>query len=299
MDSIQTLYFDQAAVRGETVLLEDALNAALASQALPEPVRRLAGEMTAAALLAAAAVNIDGSVILQVFGDGPVKILAVEVRADRSFRTTATLAPGAEIPESADMKALVNANGRGRCALILDLANRNPDEQPYQGVVPLEGDNFAQALENYFAASEQVETVIRLACDGRKAGGVMVQKLPSEGGVLPENFDAEGWSRIRMFTETVKPEELLGLAPEELNRRLFWEESPRVTGETDVEFRCSCGEHALQRVIASLSDEDLSHILEEGDFEMTCRFCGRTYTCTKEDVLAMRQAMKAGEKRPS
>ena len=58
-------------------------------------------------------------------------------------------------------------------------------------MVPLAGATLAEALEAYFAQSEQVETVLRLAADDVAAGGVMLQKMPATGGQLPEDYDPE------------------------------------------------------------------------------------------------------------
>ena len=140
MDALQKLLFVRANARGETVTLRDELSRALAHRPLPLAVRRLAGEVTVAALLTAAALETDGSVLLQIAGDGPVKLVVVEVRRDLSFRVCVEMKPDAgEVDPNAGMIELVNASGNGRCALILDPESRPADRQPYQGIVPLEG----------------------------------------------------------------------------------------------------------------------------------------------------------------
>ena len=155
MDALQKLLFQRAAVRGETVVLHDEFSRSVEHQHLPLAVRRLAGEVTASALLAAAALEFDGTVLLQIAGDGPIKLLVAEVRPGLLFRVSVTMREDAgEISADAGMTELVNAGGRGRCALILDQTGRDPDTQPYQGVVSLAGETFAEAMTNYFATSE-------------------------------------------------------------------------------------------------------------------------------------------------
>ena len=179
MDALQKLLFQRAAVRGETVVLHDEFSRSVEHQHLPLAVRRLAGEVTASALLAAAALEFDGTVLLQIAGDGPIKLLVAEVRPGLLFRVSVTMREDAgEISADAGMTELVNAGGRGRCALILDQTGRDPDTQPYQGVVSLAGETFAEAMTNYFATSEQVETKIKLASDESGVGGLMLQKMP-------------------------------------------------------------------------------------------------------------------------
>ena len=242
--------------------------------------------MAASALLCAAALEFDGSVVLQAQGDekAPVRLIVVDVSKDLSFRINVTMRDWEEgISEKAGLRELLNPAGGARCALILDASNRPNGEAPYQGIVVLEGDSFAEAMEQYFARSEQVETTLRLASDGKRAGGVMVQKLPSTGGVLPEDFDADGWERIRLFAKSAKDEELLTLEPEEMTRRLFWEESPRVTLEKPVVFRCTCSPERIENILLQF---DRMELLEKGskDLTVTCRFCGKQYVFTQADI---------------
>lgn len=290
MDALQKLLFQRAAVRGETVTLHEEFCRAVEHQHLPVAVRRLAGEVTASALLAAAALEFDGSVLLQIAGDGPVKLLVAEVRPGLIFRVSVTMRDDAgEVDPNADMTSLVNRNGTGRCALILDQTGRDPNVQPYQGVVPLAGQTFSEVMTNYFASSEQVETQIMLASDESGVGGLMLQKMPLLGGKsLPEDFDEEGWHRLQVFAKTVKSEELLTLDPEEINRRLFWEESPNVTYEAKPRFECRCSDAGVKSMIRSLGREEADAIIEErGEIEVTCHFCGHTRRFDKTDVAAL------------
>lgn len=289
MDALQKLLFVRANARGETVTLRDELSRALAHRPLPLAVRRLAGEVTVAALLTAAALETDGSVLLQIAGDGPVKLVVVEVRRDLSFRVCVEMKPDAgEVDPNAGMTELVNASGNGRCALILDPESRPADRQPYQGIVPLEGKTFAEALEAYFRTSEQVETRILLAADDASAGGVMLQKMPVTGGTLPENYDPEAWDRLSMFASTVKSEELLTLDPTTINTRLFWEEEPRVTREVTPVFRCACSDERVENTIRGLGEADaLQLVKEKGAIEVTCNFCGEVRRYDEVDVRAL------------
>lgn len=290
MDDFQKLLFERAAVRGETVTLHEELCRALEHQHLPVAVRRLAGEVTVSALLAAGALQFDGSVLLQIAGDGPVKLIVAEVRKDLVFRVSVTMRDDAgEIDPNASLADLVNRTGRGRCALILDPTDRAADQQPYQGVVPLTGSSFAEVMTNYFIASEQVETKIVLASDEQNAGGLMIQKMPILGGkTLPENFDEDGWQRLQLFAGSVRSEELLTLASEDINRRLFWEESPVVTYETKPVFRCRCSNEAVENMIRSLGEtEALEIVKERGKIEITCHFCGEVRSYDEAAVQAL------------
>lgn len=287
-DALLKVYFESALARGETVTIDESFREALAERKWPTPVRCLVGEIACAAMLVRAATAYRGDTTIQVEGDGPVKLVVVQVDNDLRYRLSVLLDEEADYTDTS-MTALVNRNGQGRCALILDDKDR-PKEQvmPYQGVVPLTGATFAESMTDYFLASEQVETKVMLASDGERAGGLMIQKLPTYGGnKLPENYDEEAWSRLVTFAGTLKDEELLGLDPETINRRLFWEESPRVVGEGKPSFFCGCSREAVENVIAKLGRKEALDMLDEkGEFVAVCRFCNKHHVFTREQILA-------------
>src|SRR5690242_3136157 len=141
MSELHKFLFDGMPVRGMIVRLTDAWQEILARRAsntttgaYPAPVAELLGEMTAAAALMQANIKFKGSLILQVFGDGPVKVTVAEAKPDLSLRATATVT--GEVPADARLPQMVNLHGRGRCAITLEPADRVPGQQTYQGVVP-------------------------------------------------------------------------------------------------------------------------------------------------------------------
>jgi hsp33 protein len=120
-----------------------------------------------------------------------------------------------------------------------------------------------------------VDTKLVLAADDKTAGGVFLQKMPAEGGKLPADYDPEGWQRLTMFAGTVKSAELLTLSPEDINRRLFWEESPLVTHEAAPHFACTCSKARFDDLVRSLGREEVEAIIrEKGALDVACRFCG-------------------------
>jgi molecular chaperone Hsp33 len=181
-DTLRRFLLRGASVRGEVVSLDAAWRAVAERHAFPRSVRDRLGELCAAGLLLSASLKFDGSLILQIHGDGPVSLLVVECEADGSFRATAKLREGAPCPQEADLATLVNANGRGRFVVTLDPRTASPNRQPYQGIVPFEGRTVAEVLERYMARSEQVPTRLWLAADDTRAAGLLLQRLPDEGG---------------------------------------------------------------------------------------------------------------------
>ncbi len=304
MSILQKFLFDGLPVRGQVVKLTTPWQEILARRAhnattgpYPEPVAQLLGEMTAAALLMQANIKFNGAVILQIFGDGPVSLAVVEVQPDFSVRSTAKV--NGEIAATALLSDLVNVNNQGRCAITLDPLDRLPGQQPYQGVVPLFDDagqplqSLAAVLSHYMLQSEQLDTTIVLASNAQQAAGIMVQRLPVQGennlqgsryGQANEDQIGhnEDYNRIAHFTASVKPEELLNLAPEQLLHRLFWDEPlqryPALTGDQGPSFRCRCSRERVSTRLQSLGRQEVEEtIAQTGQVEVGCDFCGQNY----------------------
>lgn len=288
-DTLHKFTFHNAPVRGEVVRLDGAWQAMTAHHGYPAPVTRLLGEMTAAAALLASNIKFAGTLILQIHGDGPVSLLVVECQADLRLRATAKLREGASIDADAGMRELVNVSGSGRCAITLDPAGRLPGQQPYQGIVGLQGDSIAQALETYMRQSEQLESRLWLAADGRCCAGVLLQKLPDSGGrATPGTQDEDAWERTTTLAATLKPAELLTLAAETVTRRLFWQEHLDHYQPLKPRFECRCSRERIGRMLLSLGHEEVESIVaEQGRVEVTCDFCNKKQTFDAVDVAQL------------
>ena len=299
--------FEGLPVRGMLVRLTDSWREVLARRSapgreFPAPVRSLLGEMAAAATLMQANIKFNGSLILQVFGDGPVKLAVAEAQPDLAFRVTATVT-GA-VDAAARLPAMLNVGGKGRCVITLDPKDRMPGQQPYQGIVPLYGDRreplqeLAQVLEHYMLQSEQLDTRLLLAADDRVAAGLLIQRLPTTGaGNLAGQAEraedqigrSEDFTRIALLAGTLTREELLGLDADTLLRRLFWEEQLRrfepLTGDAGPRFACSCSRQRVGGMLKGLGREEVDGIVaERGDVEIGCEFCGLQYHFDAVDV---------------
>lgn len=264
-DTLQRFLFEHAPIRGEFVQLAATWQAVTGRHDYPPPLRRALGELMAAGALLAATLKFDGRLLLQMHGDGPVKLVVVECGAGHAMRATAKWE--GEVPDG-PLRALLG-NGRFAISLLPDSG-----QQGYQGVVDLDADSIAAAFEHYMATSEQIETRLWLACDDSRAAGLLIQKLPEQ-----KTADADAWPRIGHLAATVQPQELLTLAPQTLLRRLFHEEDLRVFEPKPVYFRCSCSPERVAGMLRMLGrDEVHSVIAERGEVEVRCEFCNRRYT---------------------
>jgi molecular chaperone Hsp33 len=306
MSELHKFLFEGLPVRGMLVRLTDGWQEVLrrrqtVGEHAPE-VRVLLGEMAAAGVLMQGNIKFNGALVLQVFGDGPVKVAVAEVQADLGFRVTAKVV--GEVPPGAQLEALLNVHGQGRCAITLDPKDRFPGQQPYQGVVPLHGDQreplqqVQQVLEHYMLQSEQLDTRLILAANDEVAAGLLIQRLPVEGSGNLEgqtgrrNEDdigiSEGFNRIALLAATLTREELLTLRPEQILHRLFWEETLRVFEPETPRFACTCSRERVRNMLRGLGREESEGLIaERGVVEVGCEFCGLQYRFDAVDVGEM------------
>jgi molecular chaperone Hsp33 len=286
-DSLSRFLLRGAPVRGEIVSLDAAWRTVVERHDLPACVRDCLGELSAAALLLAASLKFDGMLVLQIHGDGPVALLVVECDAAGSFRATVKIREGAVVPEGARLTDLVNAQGRGRFVVTLDPRTRSPSRQPYQGIVPFEGDSVAQVLEHYMGRSEQVPTRLWLAADASRATGLLLQRLPEEGGRAAP-VDADGWNRLCRLADTLQSPELLALPASQVLHRLFWQEPLHGFDQRACRFACGCSRDKVASMLRMLGEaEVVSIITERGAVEVRCEFCNQAYGFDAVDCAAL------------
>ncbi|MDI9331948.1 MAG: Hsp33 family molecular chaperone HslO [Alphaproteobacteria bacterium] len=303
MSELRKFLFQGLPVRGMLVRLTDGWQEVLRRRTAsgtedeyPEAVLHLLGEMTAAALLMQSNIKFNGALVLQVFGDGPVKLAVVEVQPDLSFRATAKVV--GEVPPEATLSQMVNVRNQGRCVVTLDPRDRLPGQQPYQGIISLWDDtgrpidHFADVLQHYMLQSEQLDTTLVLAANDQLAAGLLIQRLPVQGeGNLSAKATAadedqigrnEDYARIAILASSLKQSELLELDGPTVLRRLFWEENrvefEPLVGDEAPRFACNCSTERVRRMIHSLGiDEARDIVREQGQIEVSCDFCGLAY----------------------
>lgn len=296
-DQLQKFMFNAAPVRGEIVSLQNTWQEVLARRSYPAPVRNVLGEMMAACALLSANLKFDGTLIMQIYGDGPVQMLVVQCNSDLSLRATAKLAEGAadRITDDMTLPVLLNQHGRGRCVITLDPADKKPGQQPYQGIVPLSGEHgplasMAEVLEHYMHHSEQLDTRLWLAANTDRAVGMLLQKLPGDGGIVPHpgEHDADTWQRVCHLGGTLSTEELLKEEPQTVFRRLFWQENVQHFEPAATRFQCSCSREKVGAMLKMLGREEVDSVIEErGDVEVHCEFCNQRYEFDPVDVAQL------------
>jgi len=290
-DIILPFQIADTAVRGRVVRLAGTVDKILSAHKFQDPLSELLGEAVALVAMMGASLKFDGKLIFQAQGDGPVSIIVADYAAGGALRGTAK---AADDTLSRGARALL---GNGSIALTID---QGPDMDRYQGVTPIEGDSLAQAAEAYFAQSEQIPTIVKLAVgrlsvpgeeDRWRAGGLMAQFVPHEGGsrergeaLQLSGDDRESWERARAFIETTQDDELIdpAISAKTLLYRLFHEDGVRVFDPSPLRAECSCHEGKIAAVLARYDAEDLQDMVEGGVISVTCEFCRKAYRFTPE-----------------
>jgi molecular chaperone Hsp33 len=263
--------------------------------------------MSAAAVLLQSNIKFEGALILQIWGDGPLKMAVVEVQPDLRVRATAKVV--GDISEDSSLEQMINVTHKGRCSITYDPQNRRRGQQPYQGVIPLEDDEgrsyerLSQILEQYMRRSEQLDTTLVLGSDEQSCAGLLIQRMPIKGqdnlGAALQEVEQDGldqnedYRRISLLSASLTKDELLGLGEQDILHRLFWEErlvqtsSEQASAHTPY-FGCTCSRARVGSMIQGLGLEEAQSILEEkSNIDVSCDFCGANYVFDAVDTAQL------------
>ncbi len=275
-DVLHRFMLERAGVRGVLVRLGPAWREVAGRSAYPAALRSVLGQTLAASALLTGNIKLDGALSVELKSSGPLRLLFAECTDRGRLRGLARW--NDPLPPTLDLAVLPDAY----MAITIGNAERG---QRYQGLVDLQHPDLASALENYFGQSEQLPARIVLAADGEHAVGLMLQKLPDEGGHDAVQ-DEDAWTRIQHLTATLGQEELLATPPEQLLYRLYHEESVRLFEPRPLAFGCSCTRERVEAVLRSLGRDEVEAALEarEGEIEVICEFCAQRYTFDRIDA---------------
>lgn len=270
LDQSQRFLFDKHPIRGQYVSLDESWARIVAQSGLEGRALTLLGEALASMVLLVDTLKIKGSVILQVRGRGPLGLLVVEANSENQIRGIAR-----QVGEITDDMDLAQIFG---CEYFV-ITIKTDGAEPHQGIAPLQGANFADALEHYFATSDQLATRFWLTCDKDNVSGMLLQKLPGEAA------DEDAWNRLVMLADTLSAQELKLAELESLLYRLFHQEEIRLFDSNPLEFYCSCSRERTGAMLLTLGKTEVLEVLEqEGDVLVTCEFCNQHYRFDSIDV---------------
>lgn len=261
-DIVVPFVFESLPVRGALIQLQSAWHRMLLGHHYERPVLETLGHSAAASALIAQSLKFDGSITLQISGDGPLSMLVMQCTSRLELRGMANAVP---LDQDASFSDLVS---RARCAITVDAGAM---EQPYQGIVEVGGDSLADSLELYYARSAQIPTHFALVSDPFCCGGLLLQQMPDEGA-LP----ADDWRRIGLLASTLRVADVNGGIGPGLLARLFAEDDLRLFEPRHVMFRCRCSRRRTEDVLKLLGEAETRAVLaERGRVEVTCEYCGK------------------------
>jgi len=275
-DRLFRFIIENTNVRGEMVHLDATWQAVLQRATYPSAVRNILGEALAACALLSATIKFEGSLIMQIRGDGPLHLLVVQASSEGTLRGIARW--HANVPD----KGLTNIFGNANMVITIEPPKNKKGAEPWQGIITLEGDKLCHAIENYFRQSEQLNTRIWLAADEKTCGGFLLQELPGD------TQDADAWPRATQLADTLTPDEIMHLPVTTVLHRLFHEEDVRLFDAEPVSFRCSCSRERIDGILLSMGSEQTHQILhEQGKISVDCEFCNAHYEYDAVDVDAL------------
>ncbi|PXB01843.1 MULTISPECIES: Hsp33 family molecular chaperone HslO [Pectobacterium] len=278
-DQLHRYLFENYAVRGELVTVNETYQRILTNHDYPAAVQTLLGEMLVATSLLTATLKFSGDITVQLQGDGPLKLAVINGNHQQQMRGVARLQ--GDIAPGSSLKEMV-----GNGYLVITITPT--DGERYQGVVGLEGETVAECLESYFQQSEQLPTRLFIRTgphDGKQAAaGMLLQVLPAQ------DADRNDFDHLAQLTTTVKADELFTLPATEVLYRLYHQEEVTVYEPQDVEFRCHCSRDRCADALMTLSDQEVNEMIEQdGEIDMHCDYCGTHYLFNSLDIRAIRQ----------
>lgn len=296
-DTLRPFQLERSALRGRLVRLGPAVDTVLTRHDYPEPVSRQLGELLILAATLAGALKFEGTFSLQVRGRGAIRLMVADCTNGGEVRGYAQYDSGLiEQIEAEDVPALF---GTGHLALTVQQSDTG---ESYQGIVELIGASLTECMRTYFRQSEQVPTGLRVAVgrvsdrtgEGWRAGGIVVQRLPEEGGTGRLGFATdEDWRRTMMLLSTATQDELIDpdLPLDTLLFRLFHEEGVRVFQPTRLSFGCRCSRERVETMLRMFDDDQLDEMkLEHGGVLVTCQFCNQDYHLDEAELARLRNA---------
>lgn len=285
-DCLHRFLFEHYPIRGHIVHLDASWRALLEHREYPTVIRDTLGEAVAASVLLAATLKFDGTLSLQLKGQGPMHLMLAQCSDALGVRAVARYK---EAEYQRDLKSL---SGEGSLTVTVE----NEDlSQRYQGIVPLTGERLSDCMRNYFETSEQLPTRLWLHADENGASGLLLQRLSDDSvksrtvGSRAHEVDRaeidDAWNRVQLLAETLKPEELQTLSDRNILRRLFAEDDVRMFESAPVFFKCRCSRERVVGMLRALgADEVRSVLAEQGHVEVRCDFCNRAYRFDSVDV---------------
>ena len=282
-----------AQIRAFAVTSRELTEAARAAHNTSPVVTAALGRLMAGALMMGGMLKGEKDILtLQIRGAGSVHGITATADAAGHVKGYADNPQAMMPPNSVGKLDVGGVIGAGVLRVMKDMGLK----EPYVSTITLQTGEIADDLTYYFAASEQVPSVVALGVlmnrdnTVRQAGGFVVQLMPFTLEEVISRLE-EKLTKITSVTELLEE----GKTPEELLESVLGELGLEITDRMPVSFRCDCSRERVEKVLLSLGKKDLQEMIDEGkEVELHCHFCNRNYTFSVEEVERLMKAGSAG-----
>lgn len=282
-DIRQRFYIHDCPVRGEAVHLQESLQTILKQRDYPQAIQVLLGEMLIASALLASTLKIEGCLSLQIQAQGSLKWATAECNHLGQVRALADFEADDNFLTGTDSSTVLSNLVKG--VLFINIEPKVGSR--YQGIVPLEHATLAECLVQYYDLSAQIPTRINISSTTEQAGGLLIQLLPRTEEEK-ETIDQDLWPRLKLLTDTIKPEELTELPSQEVLYRLYNEEDVRLPEQEPLQFGCTCSRERCADALLQIGVDAVKEtLLEQNPIKMDCQFCSTSYRFTAEEALGL------------
>ncbi len=278
-----------AQIRAFAVTTRDLVEYARAAHDTSPVVTAALGRLMTGALMMGAMLKGEEDILtLQIRGDGPVHGLTVTADAAGHVKGFADTPQAMMPPNSAGKLDVGGVIGKGVLHVMKDMGLK----EPYASTVALQTGEIGDDLTYYFAASEQVPSVVALGVlmnrdnTVRQAGGFILQLMPSTSEEVIGRLEQK-LSKLQPVTTMLEE----GNTPEKLLETVLGELEPEITDNMQVSFQCDCSRERVEKVLLSLGKKELQELADEGkEVELHCHFCNKRYAFSAEEVRALMEA---------
>lgn len=273
-----------AQIRAFAVTSRELVEYARAAHNTSPVVTAALGRLMSGALMMGGMMKGEGDVLtLRINGDGPVHGLTVTADSLGHVKGYADQPQAMMPPNSVGKLDVGGVIGKGVLQVMKDMGLK----EPYSSTIALQTGEIADDLTYYFAASEQVPSVVALGVlmnrdnTVRQAGGFIIQLMPFTSEEVIGRLE----EKLKTITSVTKLLED-GKSPEEILESVLGELGLEITERVPVSFQCDCSRERVEKVLLSLGQKDKQELIDEGeDVELHCHFCGRNYVFSVEEIM--------------
>ncbi|MEG2419947.1 MAG: Hsp33 family molecular chaperone HslO [Oscillospiraceae bacterium] len=284
MDEIIRMIAKDAPIKATVIIAADLVERARQiHKTLPVATAALGRTLMATSMIGSQIKVPDGSVTVQIRGDGPLGTICTV--SDGSGNVRGYLQNGGvDLPLRPDGK--LNVGAAVGCIGSLTVSQDLKLKEPYIGTVPLVSGEIAEDFATYFAESEQVPTVCALGVlvdrdqSVKQAGGYLIQLLPGADEDVIAKIEA-GVAALGPVTAALEA----GLDGSAMLEKALQGFSMEILTRSPVEYRCYCQRDRVTAALISMGEKELTALIEEeGSADLTCQFCDKVYHYTKEEL---------------